>query len=162
MRKWSRPFRIFLCISSLLLSLVASAGPQASLRLVSARNHIEGGFLGNPAVYADDRRIYLASFTGDLFVLARDRAADFPVIEIVHDTNRALTAVRGDQRYIYVASGDGNLRVYRKGEPLLLLHTMPGCCGRDRHGRPVRLTPGSLADDLERGSATVDRPYGTG
>jgi hypothetical protein len=125
MRKWSHPFTVFLCISSALLSLVASAGPQVSLRLVSARNHIEGGFLGNQAVYADDRRIYLASFTGDLFVLSRDRAADFPVIEIVHDTSRALTAVRGDQKYIYVASSDGNLRVYRKGEPLLLVHTIP-------------------------------------
>lgn len=97
---------------------------QATIRLVSARDHIEGNFLGPQAVYADEERIYLASVQGKLFVLARDRSADFPLLEVVQDTIFSLTAVRGDASNLYVTSEDGNLRVYRKGLPLLLINTI--------------------------------------
>jgi hypothetical protein len=92
--------------------------------LVSARDHIEGSFTVSQAVYADKDRIYLASFQGKLFVLARDRSAGFPLIEVVQDTTAPLTAVRGDSKNLYVTSADGNLRVYRKEDPLLLIDTI--------------------------------------
>src|SRR5687767_6418351 len=75
---------------------------QTKIRLVSARDRIEGSFVGNQAVYADKDRIYLASFEGKLFVLARDRARNFPIIEIVQDTTTPLTSVRGDNENLYV------------------------------------------------------------
>jgi hypothetical protein len=110
---------------------VASDGassPDATLRFVSARDHIEGSFVTPEAVFADDDRIYLASAQG-LFVLARDRDADFPLLETIQ-LPIALTAVRGDRQNIYVTSRDGNLRVYRKTMPLTLVRTVP-------FGRPL-------------------------
>jgi len=47
-------------------------GAQVKIALVSARDHIEGNMLGNQAVYADGERIYLATYQGRLFVLARE------------------------------------------------------------------------------------------
>jgi hypothetical protein len=96
------------------------AESQVTVQLVSARDRIEGSMLGPQAVYADADRIYLASFQGKLFVLARDRPADFPLLEVVQDTIFPLTAVRGDQCNLYVSSADGMLRVYRKEHPLAL------------------------------------------
>ena len=104
---------------------MSQAGGQVKIQLISARDYIEGSFLGNQAVYADKDRIYLASFQGKLFVLDRDRSADFPLFEVVQDTTSPLTAVRGDSRNLYVTSADGNLRVYRKHHPLLLVSTIP-------------------------------------
>src|SRR5215213_9460580 len=121
-RSWTR----VVLLSLLMLPAVTfKAEAQVTLQLVSARDHIEGGFTTSHAVYADRERIYLASFQGKLFVLARDRAAGFPLIEIVQDTTFPLTAVRGDSKNLYVTSADGNLRVYRKDDPLLLTDTIP-------------------------------------
>jgi len=116
--------------SSIILGLLVvpsalKADNKVALRLVSARDHIEGSFLVDRAVYADADRIYLASYQGQLFVLARDRSADFPLIEIVQDTVYPLTAVGGDSNNLYVTTGDGNLRVYRKDNPLVLTNTVP-------------------------------------
>jgi hypothetical protein len=108
----------------MLLPATLKAQGQVAIQLISARDHIEGSFLGSQAVYADKDRIYLASFQGKLFVLARDRSADFPLIEVVQDTTFPLTAVRGDSKNLYVISNDGTLRVYRKEHPLLLTDTI--------------------------------------
>lgn len=109
----------------MLLPATLKAQAQVTIQLISARDHIEGSFLGPQAIYADKDRIYLASFQGKLFVLARDRSANFPVIEVVQDTPFPLTAIRGDSRNLYVTSNDGNLRVYRKEHPLSLIDTIP-------------------------------------
>jgi hypothetical protein len=116
--------RIVLLSLVMLLPTTLKAAGQVTIQLISARDHIEGSFLGNQAVYADKDRIYLASFQGKLFVLARDRSAGFPLIEVVQDTTSPLTAVRGDSKNLYVTSTDGNLRVYRKEDPLLLIDTI--------------------------------------
>jgi hypothetical protein len=105
--------------------LAEQTAGKGIIQLVSARDQIEGGFVGNKAVYADEQRIYLASFQGKLFVLARDRLANFPLLEIIQDTTSPLTAVRGDPENLYVTSGDGNLRIYRKDNPLVLVDTIP-------------------------------------
>jgi Big-like domain-containing protein len=85
--------------------------------VVSVRDHIPGSFLVQRGVYADHDRIYLGSYQGDLFVLARDRAADFPVIQTIQ-LGVPITGVRGDTDRLYVSSGDGRLRVYAKGSSL--------------------------------------------
>jgi hypothetical protein len=118
-----------LCPGLLLIFLLLAQGTshanrQGKILLVSARDRIEGSFLGNHAVYADKDRIYLASFQGKLFVLARNRTDNFPLIEIVQDTTLPLTSVRGDAKNLYVASADGNLRIYRKGSRLSLINTV--------------------------------------
>lgn len=100
------------------------AAAQPVIRLVSARDHIEGSIVRDQAIYADRHHIYLATFQGKLFVLARDRAANFPVIQVIQDTSAPLTAVRGDHRHVYVVSSDGDLRVYRKGDALRLVKTV--------------------------------------
>jgi hypothetical protein len=87
------------------------------LELVSARDHIPGSFVSTRAVYADRDRIYLGSYQGSLFVLARDRAADFPMIQTI-DLGTAITGVRGDADRLYVTTADGLLRVFAKGSSL--------------------------------------------
>jgi hypothetical protein len=112
---------------------------EQSLELVRARDHIEGSFLGSRAVWANAERIYLASFQGTLFVLARDREAGFPILEERRDGSAPLTAVRGDGDRLYVSAGDGELRVYRTVPELAL-------------ERRVRLAPIGLSGIEPRGS----------
>jgi hypothetical protein len=101
-----------------------SAGPP-NLRLVSARDHLEGSFTTGKMLHADANRIYLASFEGDLFVLARDRASNFPLLQVIHHPVHAfLSGVTGDDDNVYVTSFDGRLRVYRKTTPLQLVRTV--------------------------------------
>lgn len=94
-----------------------------ALFLISARDQIPGSFLQDQAVFADGDRIYLASYEGTLFVLARDRFADFPLIQTVVLKTR-LTAVRGDQKNIYVSTGDGQLMIFSKTFPLRQVKTI--------------------------------------
>src|SRR2546423_8578165 len=120
--------RIGVLLLGLLLSLPSAVNAgQTSLALVSARDHIEGSMLTAQSVYADETRIYLATVqgtVGTLFVLSRDRAANFPVLESIPYTS-GLYAVRGDSQYVYVAAGDGTLLVYRKDPQLTLVQTIP-------------------------------------
>ena len=109
----------------LVFSSAFHAEGQVSLQLISARDQIEGSFVSSQAVYADSRRIYLASYQGKLFVLSRDRSTNFPLLEVVQDTSAPLTAVRGDSRYLYVTAADGVLYVYRKGARLRRVSTHP-------------------------------------
>lgn len=67
-------------------------------------------------MYADRDRIYLGSAQGSLFVLARDRAADFPIVQTI-DLGVPITGVRGDADRLYVATTDG-LWVFAKGSSL--------------------------------------------
>jgi len=106
-----------------LLTMAAWSTPRAespvSVRLVSARSQLDGSLVSSQAVYADRERIYLASSQGKLFVLSRQRATDFPLLQVIQDTAAPLTAVHGDRRYLYVTAADGVLRIYRKGAPLV-------------------------------------------
>lgn len=108
----------FYLVLSLLSFLRQESLAAPTLNLVSARDHIEGSFTTQHSVYADADRIYLSSAQGTLFVLSRDRAANFPLIQTIH-VGTPLSAVRGDSQYIFVSCGDGKLRVYRKDHPLL-------------------------------------------
>jgi hypothetical protein len=108
------------------LPSTANAG-QMSLALVSARDQIEGSMLTAQSVYADETRIYLATVqgtAGTLFVLSRDRAANFPLLESIPYPS-GLYAVRGDAEHVYVAAANGNLVVYRKDSRLTLVQTIP-------------------------------------
>jgi hypothetical protein len=84
--------------------------------LVSVRDHILGSFTGPRSMYADRERIYLGSAQGSLFVLARDRAADFPIVQTIK-LGVPINAVRGDAERLYVATPDG-LWVFAKGPSL--------------------------------------------
>src|SRR6266705_94125 len=108
-------------VSSLSAQSLTRPGPI--LTLVSAKS-IPGNCLGPQAVYADRDRIYLASSQGKLFVLALDRAADFPGVEVLQPSSFPLTAVRGDERFLYVSGSDGVLTVYRKRRPLELVEQL--------------------------------------
>lgn len=113
---------ILVILFALILSLQRTeAQGQTKIQLVSARDHIDGSFLGSQAIYADRDRIYLASYQGELYVLARDRSTDFPVLEVVRVSDLPLRAIGGDSRYLYVTSADGTLRIYRKERPLVLI-----------------------------------------
>jgi hypothetical protein len=90
--------------------------------LVSVRDHIPGSFVVQRSVYADQDRIYLGSYQGDLFVLARDPAADFPIVQTIH-LGVPITGVRGDADRLYVTAADGLLRVFGKGPSLTLVAT---------------------------------------
>ena len=116
--------RTVVVLFGVLLSLPSPANAQTSLALVSARDHLEGGMTSPQSVYADETRIYLATVQGTLFVLSRDRAANFPVIQTIPYTS-ALHAVRGDAQNVYVAAGDGNLLVYSKYPALALIRVIP-------------------------------------
>jgi hypothetical protein len=96
--------------------------PEArGLRLVSARDHIEGAFLIEGAVAADATRIYLASrWDPTLFVLARDRAANFPVLERVTIPAQArLISVHVDAARVYVVTDSREVHVFRKEATLV-------------------------------------------
>jgi hypothetical protein len=58
-----------------------------------------------------------------LFVLARDRASDFPVVQTI-DLASPITGVRGDDERLYVVSSDGLLRIFAKGPTLSLVTTL--------------------------------------
>jgi hypothetical protein len=87
--------------------------------LVSVRDHIPGSFTTQRAVYADHDRIYLGSAQGTLFVLARDRAAGFPIVQTM-ELGVPITGVRGDADRLYVATTDG-LWVLAKGPSLTVV-----------------------------------------
>jgi hypothetical protein len=90
--------------------------------VVSVRDNIPGSFLTPQAMHADRGRIYLGSFQGTLFVLARDRAAGFPVVQTI-DIGKPITAVRGDANRLYLTAPDGVLRIFAKETPLRLVAT---------------------------------------
>jgi hypothetical protein len=100
-------------IVSALLALVPpgpgnAQGARPGLALVSARDHLEVALLNDSSVYADASRIYLAGTTADnagrLYVLARDQATNFPVLQSI-DFPEPLSGVRGDRDRLYVVGG---------------------------------------------------------
>jgi hypothetical protein len=98
-----------------------SAPRPPGLTLVSARDHIPGNFLVRHAITADAQRIYLASTSsGKLFVLARDRAADFPLLQTVEVPNPGLglISVMADDDHVRVTTFTGEVVVYAKGPSL--------------------------------------------
>lgn len=107
--------------SVLAFTQLDKAEAQPTLKLVSARDNIEGAFLIEESIYADKDRIYLASYQGKLFVLARDRASNFPIIQLIHEDNSILTAVTGDEENVYVTTRNGTLRIYKKEDTFLRL-----------------------------------------
>lgn len=98
-------------------SHTASRRPSAQLRLLDTAQ-LPGSFVTSRSIYADSERIFLCSYQGDLFVLARDREDGFPLIQTVH-LKSALTSVRGDDNKVYVTSRDGILYVFDKGWPAI-------------------------------------------
>jgi hypothetical protein len=112
---------------SLLTAPLAAPAPvsQVSLQLLSARDHIDGSFTTSQAIYADKNYIYLASWQGRLFILERNRTANFPMIERIQVSSAPLTAVSGDGTYIYVSSSDGALRIYQNRTPFLQVNSIP-------------------------------------
>jgi hypothetical protein len=97
----------------------AASAPSRTLQLVKARM-LAGSFAASQDVWADSHRVYLASVQGKLFVLARDRRAGFPTVQVVRVSTSQLAAVRGDASHVYVLARDGVLRVYRRRAPLVL------------------------------------------
>jgi hypothetical protein len=96
---------------------------KPEIKLVAMAN-LPGSFVSSQAIYADSERIFAGSYQGDLFVLERDRQANFPWIQTIQ-VGAPLTAVRGDEDNVYVASRDGNLYVFSKTWPLQLVQLVP-------------------------------------
>jgi hypothetical protein len=86
------------------------------IRLVGSIT-LPGSFVSPQTIYADNERIFAGSYQGDLFILERDRQANFPVIQVVHFPS-SITGVQGDEDILYVASRDGRLYSLAKSWPL--------------------------------------------
>jgi hypothetical protein len=110
-------FLFLLCANPLVAQYHAgtlSWSPQ--LELVGA-SRLQGSFVTGQSVYADNERIFATSYQGDLFILERNRAKGFPLIQTIH-LNAPLTAVVGDDHNVYVSSRDGNLYLFSKTWPV--------------------------------------------
>lgn len=181
--------RLTVCI---LLALVAFHSgvaqvtpPAATISLVSARDQIAGSLLIPDSVVADGERIYLAAYQGKIFVLARDRAANFPLIQTIDWPSGApVRSVRGDNDFLYATGADGILRIYRKTTPLqevtnVVLNSY-GLGSLAVHGDHVyvtkgqghmdvdddyvyvtQLNQGEYALEVAKGTWTTTRTYGT-
>jgi hypothetical protein len=108
----------------LTIASVASATTrQPEVRLVSLAK-LPGSFVAPQTIYADFERVFACSYQGDVFVLERDRQNDFPWIQTIN-LGTPLTAVRGDDEYLYVTSRNGNLFVFAKTWPVQLVYSVP-------------------------------------
>ncbi len=118
-------FAVVAVIGSTILapSNAAAAAPRDPLKLVSSRDNIPGSFTTTQSVYATQSNIYLASAQGTLFVVKRSKAQNFPVIQTLN-IGSPLTAVRGYDNKLFVASSDGYLRQYTTTNPLTLVKTV--------------------------------------
>ncbi len=85
---------------------------------------LPGSFVSSESIYADAERVFAASYQGDLFILERDRQAEYPLLETIH-LGAQLTAVRGDEDNVYVAGADGNLYRFLKTWPVRLVQVTP-------------------------------------
>src|SRR5689334_821972 len=72
------------------------------IRLIGSAN-LPGSFVSSQMVYADTERIFACSSQGDLFVLDRDRATNFELLQTIH-LGAPLTAVRGNRSKLFVTS----------------------------------------------------------
>src|SRR5512140_378400 len=113
------------CLDAAVHPDAAADAPQpAHLALVAARDHIEGFFLTPRTITADATRIYLASRGNNkLFVLARDRSANFPLIQTVTVGASGMSSVEVDATHVRVISVIGEVFVYAKGAMLTLEST---------------------------------------
>lgn len=124
-----------------------------TLTLVSARDELPGGFVGNQAVYADHERIYLGSYQGQLYVLARDLVNDFPVMETLNYP-ASVTGVLGDDNNLYVIMGSGQMVTYRKTFPLQFVKMvqLPGYTGVES----ISLVQGLVYVSMGQGEMVAD------
>jgi len=86
------------------------------LKLVSPIT-LPGSFVSSQVIYADAERIFAGSYQGDLFVMERDRSANFPVVQVLHFA-AGVTAIHGDEDWLYVATRDGNMHQFSKTWPI--------------------------------------------
>jgi hypothetical protein len=103
-------------IAALSRSIVTAQSWTPAIKLIEA-TRLPGSFVTRQAIYADADRIFLCSFQGDLFILRRDRKAHFPLLQTIH-VGSPLTAIRGDDNYVYVSSRNGTLYVFTKTWPI--------------------------------------------
>jgi hypothetical protein len=109
-----------------LITFSAAVGAQSSdarrnpripeVKLIGSAN-LPGSFVSSQMVYADRQRIFACSTQGDLFVLDRNRETNFQLLETIH-LGSSLTAVRGNNRKLFVTSRDGKLYTFDKSWPL--------------------------------------------
>ncbi len=125
MKRFFRAGSVLLVICGALAAarLYNAADLRPEIKFVSAAK-LPGGFVSPQALYADSERIFACSFQGDLFVLARDRQTNFPLIQTIR-LSSPLTAVRGDANFLYVSSADGNLYMFAKTWPLQFVKSVP-------------------------------------
>jgi len=119
MKVLSRARAIFVLsigIASISGSIAAAQSWTPAIKLIAAVR-LPGSFVSRQVIYADASRIFLCSFQGDLFVLRRDSKAHFPLLQTIH-VGSPLTAIRGDDNYVYVSSRNGTLYVFAKTWPI--------------------------------------------
>jgi hypothetical protein len=113
-----------LILAGFLALTALQLGTAQTLNLVSARDQIEGSFTTPKSVYADQRFVYLASAQGKLFILERSVQKNFPVVAVIDVSWAPLTAVRGDDQFLFVTSGDGSLYVFGRRPPFPRLNVL--------------------------------------
>jgi hypothetical protein len=105
-----------ICATPLSTSIATGQSWKPAIKLTGAAR-LPGSFVSRQAIYADADRIFLCSFQGDLFVLRRDSKAHFPLLQTIH-VGFPLTAIRGDDKNIYVSSRNGTLYIFTKTWPI--------------------------------------------
>src|SRR5690349_24702365 len=94
-------FVLSICVALFSTSIVTARSWIPAIKLTTAARLL-GSFVSRQVIYADADRIFLCSFQGDLFVLCRDRKTHFSLVQSIHLCS-ALTAMRGDDRSLYVS-----------------------------------------------------------
>ena len=142
------------------VSLLAAQSPKSpQLRLVLAKDHVEGSFTTPQSVYADNHYVYLASQQGKLFILDKIKP-DFPLVIALQVSSAPLMAVRGDLKNIYIAGADGKTYVYGNRNPFPLVATISNAGIITKSSIAVDTTPnGSLFVSSGQSSMAVDEHY---
>jgi hypothetical protein len=126
------------------------------VKLIASAN-LPGSFVSSQMVYADRERIFVCSAQGDLFVLDRDRTTNFQLLQTIR-FGAPLTAVRGNNRKLFVTSRDGKLYTFAKSWPLQFEQSEQlseyGLSGLQLIGKDVYVAKGQAAI-----TASSDRIY---
>ena len=177
---------LLIAVSIVFTPASASAARKATssgqLSLVSARNYIPGSFTTTHSMHVDSERIYLASTQGILFVVARNAAANFPLLSQTQVAS-SLTSVNGDSTNLYITSTDGYLRVYTKtdqpqfvrevqvsttgirstvlvGSNLVVATGQASLAATTSYVFLSQLNPGDVAVEITKSDLSVVRTYG--
>jgi hypothetical protein len=88
-------------------------------QLIATKNNINCSMTTSRSVWASSTKIFLGCADGSLYVLSRNEAANFPVIDHRH-MDSGITAIRGDSNYLFITTVDGTLLKYNHAADVLV------------------------------------------